>query len=198
MCGRAGEQRPRAEGARGRGSRSVLFRPRFALLARAPIAAALAALLLCSSAGPAVAADPPPAACPDAPEVYAPADAPDPVVAELRELRREAAKSCAAQLDAIERVRTKLGAVGFADGQAVDLSSPVELARGATAADPLHVQVPADSIGSVSLDDESRAALVDASTATAGTVHADVWWGWGLICALFFGYFLLRLVLPRA
>lgn len=135
-------------------------------------------------------------ACPSAPP--APSESADPVVAELRELRREVSASCDVAADRLGSLSGDLAAltdeVANVAGSTGSISDALEdgalRTRVLTSdAEPLHVA------GDPSGD---SAPVVAAVTDARDWLHADLWWLLGLLCALFFAGKLYRAVSPRA
>jgi hypothetical protein len=140
-------------------------------------------------------------ACPVRPPAFVPSDPAldsDPVVAELRALRQDVAAACAVQvwsLPDVQRVRLD-GVDAEHPLPAHDADRRAELA-GVDAAHPLPTH-DGDQRASLALDDESTGALGEAFAGSVAVLHADVWFLCGLLVALPFSYFLVRLVLARA
>jgi len=131
--------------------------------------------------------------CPDRPADFVEPDEPtdtDRLVGELRALRQAVADACAAGDLRAAGTATVVGELGE------QLAGGVQL-TGIDGAHPLAVHDD-DQRASVELDPSSRDALTAAVEDVGAVLHSDVWFVVGLLCALPFSYFLVRLVMPRA
>jgi hypothetical protein len=119
-----------------------------------------------------------------------PPDATDRLLGELRAVRQDLATACASGHADTAALTAPVTALA---GHAGD---PVALA-GVDAAHPLPVH-DGDQRSTLELDAGSTGALGDAFASSVGVLHTDLWFLCGLLCALPFSYFLVRLVLARA
>lgn len=161
---------------------------------------------------------PPAGDCPTAPDAYAGSDV---VVAELRAARREAAATCEALSAELDRVRvatdsrSELNALRFALAPAGSAGLYDKLAVLPAKLDTVDESIrwqgqngagSTSSAGTHGATDEEPAFVRLASSDDTRDVlseatdlqRRDLWFGIGLVCALFFGYLLWRVVSPRA
>jgi uncharacterized membrane protein len=138
--------------------------------------------------------------CPDAPPAY---DGPDDVVRELRQARRDAAAACAvAHADA----ESAQGSAQDAHDDAVEAAASTGRVEAAVQAlpgtheKPAHVAQSGNWTVDTPTDPDSpqNAERLEALKASAEDQRTATWSIFGLAIGLFFGYFLLRLVMPRA
>lgn len=146
--------------------------------------AGLVAVLLAAGAPGAAAQDPPPA-CAVAPDAIVTPEPPsdtDRLVRELRDGRIDAAASCTALVERLDRI------AGSSSSSATSTAAIAGLASGAGIATTTPAGAPLPGTQTVTLADADRTWLA----ATGSALRGDTWFLIGLLPACLFGYLLMR------